>query len=393
MWLKGRLGLGVKAENIESRMIESLRSPLDFEVRMASKKLVCQAEEMPHIIIPALLRNYDNKTDRVREGVREVLSRIVATNSGMGSVIDEMCNPSNAVRKGLHAFLGDHIGFHAATYASLYEQTMLLVAMSQRKEVPADDIISLANQSKRTFLNGEVMKAVGDIGYCLDHMKHRYRTSEQYKEYVTDLLKMAPDLTKMGVYRSTIEEPLRKVMRASRYREYDETKEIVQLRTRESQLYAALGRLERSVRNSMSERPDPPNELAADDRELLSRMQALIERFTSLVLVGRHDEAVSVLLEHLSSPEANPSQLAWRRRLERKDPSALFTLFLVGLASVKLAAVVLPDAAEDLYQTELRSLVGVPSIHLVMWPEHFLSSLSPPDREEPVSAATDEGQA
>ena len=381
-----------KSDRMERRMINCLRSPLSFEVRSACKRLVGQAEAEPHMIVPMLLRNYGSEDDRVRSGVHEILAQVASSDHGMSSVLDEMVNPSKAVRSGLQSFLSDKIGAHAAIYASLYEQTMLMVAMAERKEVPVGDIVTLANQSKETFLNGEVMKAVGDIGYCLDHVKHRYRCSEQFKSYLTDLLKMAPDLARMGVYKSTIEEPLHKVMKSSQRLVYDETKDIVELRTIESRLQASLGRLARSVKDNIAERPEPPAELNADDRELLSCMQDLIEAFTSLVLEDRTADAISELVGFLNSPQANPFRVTWRRRVEAKERSASFTLFLVALASTKLAAAVLPDAAEEIYQGELRPLVEVPSIQLVMWPDHFLNALTRDGLMEPPNLPVDEGK-
>lgn len=380
-----RLGsLGGKEDRLEKWIVRSLCSPLEIEVRRAQKKLVSRAETEPHQVIPALLRNYGHEDPRVREGVRRALSAIAATGTGKASILDEMVNPSKMVRNGLQSFLNDEIGTHAATYASLYEQTMLTMAMAQQKGIPVDDIASLADQSRRVLQSGEVMRAVRDIAYCLDLVKHRYRCSEQYKDYVTDLLKMAPDLARMGVYKSTIEEPLHKTMKALRDRRYDETKEIVGLRTRESQLIAALGRLERAVRENVPARPQPPEELLSEDRELLFRLEELIASFASMALEDRHEGAVIELLEFLTSPLASPSRLTWGRRIESKDPSALFTLYAIGLASAKLAAAVLPQAAEDIYQRELRPLVGEVSIHTVRWPDHFLDAPPPSEADVPI---------
>ncbi|KQM12263.1 hypothetical protein AOA80_03795 [Methanomassiliicoccales archaeon RumEn M1] len=388
--LKRLGGLKVKEDRLEDWIVRSLRSPLEFEARRAQRKIVCRAEEEPRQVIPALLRNYGHEDPRVREGVRKALSAISETGTGKASILDEMVNPSKMVRKGLQSFLSDEVGTHAATFASLYEQTMLTVAMAKQKEIPVDDITLLADQSRRVLQSGDVMRAVRDIAYCLDLVKHRYRSSEQCRDYLTDLLKMAPDLCRMGVYRSTIEEPLHKAMRALRDRQYDETKDIVGLRTKESQLIAALCRLERGVRENVSERPRPPTELQDEDRELLSHLEELIVSFASKTLEDHHEEAVTELLEFLMSSQAGPSRLSWRRRLDRKDPSALFTLYIVGLASAKLAAAVLPQAVEDIYQRELRSLVGEVSIHMVRWPDNFLGAFFPP--REDVETTSPEGE-
>jgi hypothetical protein len=260
--------------------------------------LVKRAETKPLETVTMLLKYYDHEDNRVRQAVKETLSAMSRDKANMEAILADMVHPSRNVRKAVQGFLGDTVGAHAITYASFYEQTMLLVAMSKRKDIPVDDIMSLAELSKETFMDGEVMEAVKDVGFCLDYVKHRYKSSEQLKEYVANLLKLAPDLSRMGVYSGAIEEPLRKAMKASRYRNFDETREIIEERTKESKLRNDLHRIAREVKENINKRPSVKKEdLAEQDLTLLSEQHTLVDSVTSLLLAGKRSEAIDRLLD------------------------------------------------------------------------------------------------
>ena len=350
-------------------MIESFRSPLLMETKRIEIKLARKAEAKPLETMTLLLRNYDHENDRVRQGVRRVIRELAKGRSNMDAVLTDMVHPSRNVRKAVQSFLGDFVGAHAVTYASFYEQTMLLVAMSKRKDIPVDDIMSLAELTKQTFIDGEVMEAVKDIGFCLDFVKHRYKSSEQLKEYVADILKMAPDLTRMGVYNSAIEEPLRKAMKASRTRNFNETRDLIEERTKESRLRNDLHRIAREVRESINKRPYlKREELAEPDVRLLVEQHKLMDSVTSLVLASRRSEAIDIMLDS-QDRFLNEYEARLKGSVAQGDASAIYAFYNTGLVLVKVASSLIPASAEDIYQSEFRHLEGEPSIHIVMWPE------------------------
>jgi isoleucyl-tRNA synthetase len=283
-----------------------------------------------------------------------------------------MVHPSRDIRKAVQDFLGDTFGAHAVTYASFFEQTMLMVAMSKRKEIPVEDLVSLANLTKETFIDGEVMQAVQDIGFCLDHIKHRYKSSEQLRNYVADLLKMAPDLSRMGVYDSTIEGPLRKAMKASQHREFNETQEIIEERIQESRMRSILHQIAADVKEIIKSRPSMKiEELSENDRLLSQDQHSLVESVTSLLLAGKRAEAIETMLVYqIDFVDAYQADLS--QRAKNGDLSAAFTYYIMVMILVKLASYMVPMTAEDVYQKNFRHMEGDPSIHVVMWPESVI---------------------
>lgn len=364
------LGRKNEEERIEAMIIGSFRSNKDYEVKKAQRKVERWSGERPLETVTALLKHYDDEDEGVRRRVKETLMVLIKDEACKEAIMTDMVHPNRTVRKAVQGFLGDAVGSHAITYASVYEQTMLLIAMAKRKDVPVEDVVSLAELTQVTFMDGEVMRAIRDIGLCLDTIKHRYRSSEQLKDYLSELLRMAPDLSRMGVYGSSIEEPLRKAMKASRDRVFDDTSLIIEERNREFELRGDLTTLAIEVTEKVQERPViVNNDLNDEDKALMVKLYSLIDMVTILILENRGEEAketVQYELEKFLQFYDGPMKA---RVHEGEDRGAKFVLYAYGLSFVKLAAFFIPITAEETYQTYLRHLEQGPSIHVVMWPE------------------------
>jgi hypothetical protein len=355
---------------IENSLVSSLRSPLAAERRRMERRILRHGAQDPYEMVAVLLKYYNHSDRRVRDNVRSCITDISKSKAGESAVLNNIVHPSREVRRAVLSFLGEHVGFHAITYASFYEQTMLLMAMARNKNIPVDDIEALAELSKNTFLEGEIMEAVKDISACLDFVKHRYRSAEQLRNYVVDILRMAPDLTKMGVFGGAIEEPLRKAIRASRSRTYDETREIIEERMKESSVRNELLRVGRIVKESIKKRPEmQPSDLSGVDVWALSRIHELLDSVTSATLAGRRDEGIELLRAFLEDEFVGFYDENCRDRVASGDTSALFTVYTIGIVCLKLSSGLMPASAEEIFQKYFRDLEEELSIHLVMWPE------------------------
>jgi histone H3/H4 len=363
------LGKKSDEERIEAIIVDSFPSNQDSDIERAQRKIVKWAEQKPLETVTVLLNHYHDDDERVRRPVRQTLNELSKDTICMEAIMTNMVHPSRTVRKAVQSFLGESVGAHAVTYASIYEQTMLLVAMAKRKDVPVEDIVSLADLTKMTFLDGETMRAIRDIGLCLDTIKHRYRSSEQLKDYLAELLKMAPDLSRMGIYGGSIEEPLRKAMKASRERTYDDTSTIIEERNKEFQLRGDLLTLANEVKDRVKDRPKvTSSDLYAEDRVEMARLYDLIDRVKALVLDNERTEAKVLLQEHVDD-FLQRYKGPLETRVHDQDRAATFVLYAQSLAFVKLASYLIPTTAEDIYQKCFRQLEDSPSIHVVLWPE------------------------
>lgn len=358
-------------DRIESSMESALASPLPGERLRMERRILSHSTRTPYEVSSVLLRHYESENQKVRESVERCLMDMSKSRVGTDAIITALKHPSRQVRKSVYSFLADHGPMHATTYAAFFEQTMILLALAKNKGIPVDDIESLVEVSKNGFLDGEVLQAVVDIANSLDLLKHRHRSVERFKTYVVDVLRMAPDLTRMGVFSGRIEEPLKKAIAASKERRYDETSEIIEERTREGRVRNHLDKVGKQVVGSIRSRPDiEPSQLKGEDVWVLSQLRDLMDAITSSTLAGRKAEAMERL--RLFLEEFGEYCDESMDRIRESDPSALFTVYTVGVVCVKLFSFHLPMSAEELYQKYFRVYEEEPSVHIVSWPDFVM---------------------
>lgn len=363
-----------RAAKMEAGLVRSLRLPL--ERRRTERKLLKLAREHPKEGVALLLKYLDHENESVSKSVRRVLEDATAEREGMRAVFDGIVHANQTVRRNAVAYMTEKLGFHAATYASFYEHTYLLIAMARNKEIPVTDIEALAGVSKETYLDGETIQALQDIAACLDFIKQRHRTADTLKTYVIEMLKMAPDLTRMGAYDGRIEEPLRRAILASKSRMVDETKEIIHTRSMESSIRGELNTVGRLVNSSFGERPTMDYaSMSGDDVFVLSKLRNFLETVTALAISGRREEGLRILGTYLDN-EYGDFKVQAKGRIEAKDPSALFSIYIIGLVCLKLASYLMPQSAEDIFQRYYRGLEPEPSVHIVPWPEPIMRMIS-----------------
>ncbi len=356
-----------RAARIEAVLARSIHFPL--ERKRIEKRLMKMAEEDPNTAIAILLKNFNHENAKASKLVRSLLDRSTKSKKGMRAVLESVVNPDQSIRRNAVAYLTFKRGFHAVTYASFYEQTHLLISIARNREIPVKDIEALVEVSKETYLEGETIQALQDIAACLDLIKHRQRTADTLKVYLTDMLRLAPDLTRMGAYDGQIAEPLKRAIRASKSRKMDETREIIELRTMESLVRKDLNRLGRLVKGGFEERPDLDFEqMDGPDASAITRMRPLIENVTSKSISGRRDEGLRTLASYLKA-EYKEFLDESRLRLEGKERSALISIYTIGLTILKLASYLMSQTAEDIYQRYFRGLEPEPSVHVLPWPE------------------------
>ncbi|MDD1746245.1 MAG: hypothetical protein LUQ16_00620 [Methanomassiliicoccales archaeon] len=332
-------------------------------------------EEDPDTAISILLKNLDHENDKVANFVHQLLERSTKSKKGMRAVLNNIVNPNQVVRRNAVAYLSAKRGFHVATYASFYEHTYLLIAMARNKEIPVSDIEALVEVSKETYLEGETIKALQDMAASLDFIKHRHRTADTLKTYLTEMLKLAPDLTRMGAYDGQIAEPLRRAINASKNRALDETKEIIEVRTMESSVRRDLNHIGRLVKGSFQERPTLAFEhMTGVDAFVITKLRSFIDSVIAKSIAGKREEALLTLISFMSTDLKQYMEDS-KERLEGKDRSALISLYIIGLVLLKLASYLMSQTAEDVYQKYFHGLEVEPSVHVLPWPEPIVKAM------------------
>ena len=361
---------------MEKEMLQSFHSPIPAERLFMQSKMIQYAEGDAELVMMVLLTNSCDSDVKVVNSVNDTLMELVRERKFMASLLEVILHPDRDIRRNAFQFLREHLGFHPTTYVSFLEQTMVLVALARKKGIPVDDIVSLANVSKDDFLGGRTLDAVKDIATCLDFVKHRLRSVEHLKSYLIDVLKMAPELTRMGVYPGSIEEPLKKAIKASKTRTYDETREIVERRATESTILNQLTWMGKLLQDVLDERPMmDPSDVTGIDVWLLTSVQDLMDMVTSATISGKEEDALDTLNTYLGEDFMDFFIEEMKERFDQKDPSAIFAFYIVGIVCLKLAGALMPEAVEDIYQENFKRFEEDPSIHVVLWPEIVMNIL------------------
>jgi valyl-tRNA synthetase len=130
------------------------------------------------------------------------------------------------------------------------------------------------------------------------------------------------------------------------------------------------------VLSSLKERPSVPLiELQGADVWAIARVRPVMESVTSKLLSGNREAALAALDAYLKGDFAQYIEQA-KGRLDAKEPSALMTAYTLTLTVLKLASGIMPQAAEDIYQKNLRAYEAEPSVHVVPWSEAVLVAVA-----------------
>jgi hypothetical protein len=363
-----------EAERIEASLVRSIHIP--GERSRIEKRLIRVAAEDPSEMVTILLRNYSNGNKRVAAAVRKLLDRLTENRKGMKAVLDDIIHPNRDIRNAAIQYLKDKRGIYAVTYGAFLEHTELLLALARSKDIPVADIQALVEISKESFLDGEMMDALKDIAASIDFIKHRHRAADRLKGYVTEMLRMAPDLTRLGVYDERIEEPLKQAINASKMQARDETKELIAIRGVESSIRYMLDKIAKAVRTSCNIEPTMQMEqMQGDDVMAIMKMKDTLESVTQLTMAGKRSESLQALQEYLKKDCSEYYSRA-KKRLESGDQSASMTVYTIGLVALKLASALMPQTAEDVYQKYYRYYEAEPSVHIVPWPEAMIKLIA-----------------
>lgn len=333
-------------------------------------KVINLAKKENLAVVQMLLRHYDSDIERVRESINTCLIEIAKRFEGKESIIESLSDPDKNVRKGAKLIIPDIWGPPSTPYPTLFEQTYQLMLMAKEKEMPVEDIEMLMDLSKQTFLDGEIMKAINDIGTCLEFVKRRYKNTESLKEYISDMLKLAPELQKRGVSMVNFEESLKTAMRVSKSRSFDYTQEIIDQRIMEMEVKDQLRSLGQLIKESIKSRPViEMSALSVKDEKMIVKMAQVIETVNTKNLAGNPVKSIECMHEFLFKDFEWYYDEDVIRRLTDGDRSALLTIYMIGISFLKVASSILPTVSEEIYQKYYKELEGSTSIYTVMWPE------------------------
>jgi len=362
---KGR----TEADRIEPILIDSLASPLSLERKRMESRVLRVAKDETEGMGAVLLHHTEVRNDTARESVLRLLDEISQSREGRAAVLENLSHPDQEVRKGVRTMMVRIWGPGTDSFAADYEQALLLMNLARSREIFVDDIVTLAELVKVTLLEGDRDKALEDIALVVELLKHRYRAVETMKNYLADMLKITPELSKLGMMSGRIEESLRVASKANKQRSFDYTKELIDERMREVEAIDQLRSLGVSLREMLTEAPHVPmDQLSGMDVWMITRLKELVAEGTNLNVTSRRSDLIDLVGSFLQGEVFPYLRDKAQDRLSARDPSLLYALYAVGLTCLKLLNEPLPKVAEELYVTYFRDLEGAQTVNDVSWP-------------------------
>lgn len=388
-------GLYVSASDIEvARDIESLRIDRHLVENLASvfgskrRRMIDRVEEYAHknplAVLPILLKHYDTNDPKIRGPVRASVERITQSQAGEDALVECLFSRNPAVRTPA-AHILESRGYNSLNFLNVYEQTKNLILDARRAEVYTEDIEELLLDSVSTYKEGRFEQAIRNVGIALELIEDRYQRHRQLKGYIQDVLRLTPSLARSGVQIDPIQDSIRRVIPALKAREHEEARELLETRRREARIWKQLWSLMEFISKRVTKRPLVElMVLTADDNWLFEQFREVARRTTRSEEKGQTSAALGAIEEFLRDDFSATYLANARERLAQKDEAVWYTLWSVGLASLKLLAPLLPHVSEEFYQQYFRDREGSPSIHTVAWPDP-LKELGKP---EPSPAAS-----
>ncbi|HSV42752.1 MAG TPA: hypothetical protein VLH13_05010, partial [Methanomassiliicoccales archaeon] len=368
--LSFRAGLsGTKSETakIEPILVDSLASPLALERRRMQNKCINLAKKENNAVVLMLLKYVDSEMERVREGITFCLLEIARRNDGRQAIIDGLSNPGKAVRKGAKIIIPEIWGQHSTPYPTLFEQTYQMIQLNKEKDIGVDDIEVLMDISKSIFLDGEMMKSIHDIGACLEFAKRRYKNSETLKNYISDMLKISPEMHKQSIPLINFEESLKTALKLTKVRVYDYTQELIEQRTLEIEVKDQLRNLGQLVMENIKVRPVVDlASLNIKDERMVAKMRSNLENINTKNMSGNTAKSVEEMHTFLLKDFEWYYDEEVIRRMSEGDRSVSLTIYMIGMAYLKMASTIMPNVSEDIYQKYFRELEGASSVYFVI---------------------------
>lgn len=387
-------GIYVSDADVEmSKDVESLRidrhlvSDLSSFLPGRRRKMIDRIEEYgaknPLAIVPVLLKHYNADSPKVRNQVRASLARLTQSELGELALVECMFSKHQEIASTAASLLEER-GYNSTSFLSYYRQASSLVEQAKKADVFCQDVEELISDSIETYKEGRFDQAMTNMMMAKDLLEDRLEWHGHLKNYIKEVLRLTPILSRSGVQVDAIQDSIRNVATAMQTREYTEARALLDLRRQETRLWKQLWSFEEYITKRIKAKPlTELMVLTEADKQMLEAFVRMNEKVHELTQDGKPIDALKTVEEFLRD-EVSGSYLAKEgKRLDSKDEAAWYTMWSVGLGLLKAVAPIVPNLAEEFYQQYFRDREGAPSIHTVPWPEPFATQQPPEAKDEP----------
>jgi hypothetical protein len=328
----------------------------------------------PVSMMPLLLRFLEHTDPDIQSIADRLVEEMIATPKGEQALIECLFSAHHVVSLNAAELL-EKKGLGGEKFREIYASSEKLFAKCKSLEIYTADVKDLFIDSIGLYKKKAAEQAIENIVLANDLLQDRIEWNENLKQYITDVLKLSPQLTQSGISMDNIQASLRTIAGSLKTRDFKETRDLVDGKKME----AAIGSELLSVFSFISKKMkgakiDPQSQISDEDKWIFESMRKLAgEIKTSLSNDGKV-EAMRSVYSFVAQELAGRYLEHIAKRIEKGDARAAAAAGSAMLGMTKILALVLPNVASELYDDSLKALVGKEDLDDVDWPS-LLSDL------------------
>lgn len=322
----------------------------------------------PASTVPMLLRFMEDADPEIRGIAGEMVEELTATSKGEQALMECLLSSHHVVSQNAAEIL-ERKGLGGEKFREIFASSEKLFAKCRMMSIYTDDIKELFIDSINLYKKKAVEQATENIVLAHDILRDRVEWNESMKQYIADVLRLSPQLSRSGVAMDNIQASLKTLTGAMKTRDYKETRDLVDGKKMEAAIGSELSSVFSFISKKMKgSRIDPEAQISDEDRWIFDSMKKLAGEIRISMMGDGKIEAMRSVSSFVAQELAGKYLEHVAKRIERGDSSAVAAAGNAMLGVTKILALVLPNVASELYDDSLRILVGKEELDDVGWP-------------------------
>lgn len=352
----------MEALRIGRRISNDLGSFLPGKRKRLMTRIRVRARENPMVVMPLLLRHFDNENGKVRSQVRMLINEILRMPNAEAALRESLFSAHRDVSEAAAQILEER-GYEGRNFKDLFDDTNRLFRECEQIEVHTADVEELVNEGIRLYDENAIEQAFENIILARDLLKDRIDWNKSLRSYIRDVLKMTPSLSQGGVQIDNIQESLRTLTDAVKTRDYSETRDIVEGKRIESaivrEMISTMTFISKRAKNIDISTGDA---IDAEFSQFVDGVGKLAVEVETKIKEEKRLDALKSLYTFISQDFTHNFLTNISSRLETGDQKAMSSTVNIAGIMLRLISIAMPNVASELYEAHLKDLIGMESV-------------------------------
>ena len=207
------LSKDLESLRIDRHLVDDLSSVMPGRRRKMVDRIEEHARKNMLSVMPLLVRYYNHDNARVRSQIRSSLSRLAGSEPGEQALIECMFSKNTKISHTAASILEEK-NYSSMDFLSVFRQTESLVSQARKAAVFSQDIEELVADSIETYKEGRFDQGMTDLVMARDLLVDRLEWHSHLRNYMKDVLRLTPMLSRSGVQVDSIQDSIRNLASA-----------------------------------------------------------------------------------------------------------------------------------------------------------------------------------